>query len=338
MNKALIMTLMVGTHRCVYSGSTGDCIRCGKHHSPHEFQESVCLICGQVCVDHEWDSTTGLCKTCGNMCAHQECSVVDNYQHSCNLCKKIIAHSFQNSECTCGHVCTHEDGYYADGFFSHRCRICNTAFSHVLVPTQDPDTCKICRTCGETRMHECPLADAEMCGTCVVCGDDCGKHMFGIDRCMKCGYKCQHQKMSENCTCVYCGKDLTKPDSTYHVLAEGDDLPYRGSYEYAGNINGQKYYRQYIGSTNGTWTKGEYFLVEFNVLTPTSFGGEYAYTVEGAIFTKNLDSVAINSTLLTGDGKYQIFLVQYSNSGEIIASGRYTSEDCKNMKGRLPGG
>lgn len=90
----------------------------------------------------------------------------------------------------------------------------------------------------------------------------------------------------------------------------------------------------YSGST---WQTGSWYMVHLDIPQISRFGGDYAYTGSGIIFTKSISQFPINPTLLEGNGKFSVSLTQYTLEGEIIASGNYTSADCTNLTGYLPG-
>ena len=73
------------------------------------------------------------------------------------------------------------------------------------------------------------------------------------------------------------------------------------------------------------------YLVRLSINSPTQFGDGYAYTASGYVFALTPDRVAIDSSLLSGSGKYMISLTQYTLAGEKVASGEYTSPDCEDI-------
>ena len=166
-----------------------------------------------------------------------------------------------------------------------------------------------------------------------MCGISCGSHEWSNGKCKKCGYQCHHQ-IDEDSSCEICRLYLSKELAEYNV----HNGIYAGSYVKEGSVNLQEYYLQYVWDNNtSSWIKGKYYLVILKIYQPTQFGGDYAYTVSGAVFTADIKTFAVNPTLLEGDGKYYVSLAQYTLDGKLIASQEnYISNDCQNLEGRLP--
>lgn len=333
MNKQLIMALMTGTHRCSYEDDSGTCARCGKVHDPHSFSQSVCTVCGKVCLDHIWNQN-GRCDVCNYSCPHDLVTDNGSSGHICGICSVTIAHSYSGGVCDyCGAECQHTASpkwYSSD---RHRCPACGLLFPHDWVDLSNIQGCKQCTSCGGTLQHTCPDANAAGCGTCSECGFHCGSHLWSgsSGACRKCGYECKHSNVANN-VCQTCGHIMVHPDADYYVSAG----KYAGSYIYAGSVNGQKYYRQHAWA-NDSWASGTYYLLVLNITTPTQFGADYAYTATGGVFTTNVSSVPIGPTLLEGSGKWRVSLHQYTLDGEHLAGkDNYTSSDCADLSGDLP--
>ena len=331
MNRKLVFALMTGTHRCVFNDDSGICARCHRMHSPHDFCESVCTACGKICADHEWDSATGQCVVCSTDCAHTAFEPGQNSsRHFCLICGKTFLHSYTGGTCLpCGYQCPHATGWRA-GPDGHFCNQCNMLAAHELHLTGLGNACRRCAICGQSVKHECRGATQHACGPCAVCGQSSSAHQFASGICSFCGYECAHPSHS-NYVCDLCYSTVIKSDAAYYVTNSN----YAGSYVFKGTVNGQKYYQQYT-NRGGNWSLGSYYLVVLSVTTPTTFGGDYAYIVSGAVFTTNIDSFPINPSLVEGNGKYNITLKQYTTGGDLAGSKTYTSADCKNLTGLLP--
>ena len=332
MNMPLIMALLAGQHRHRYNDSSGCCSTCGKVHEPHNWVDGSCTVCGFSGCEHDktWvnftasehkcsvckataphnfqfvhgDNTCQECADCGQDIAHSFSDRTAAACGACNVCGEVFdSHIWSNGKCSrCGYKCKHPT---VDG--SHSCSVCGQYIPHVF-----SDSC------------------VDGCGKCDICGVVFDTHTWSGGKCLYCGYECKHSTVS-NGRCDICGTMVVI--GAYYVLSG----IYEGSYVYEGTINGQDYYRQHQYDTkNGKWVTGNYYLVVIDIPTPTQFGGSYAYTGSGAAFVTSVESFPINNTLFSGNGRYNIHLKQYSLDGEYLAEGSYTSDDCKNITGRLP--
>ncbi len=332
MNKKLVFALMTGTHHCVFHDKSGNCSRCGKMHAPHTFWESTCTICGKICAEHQWNN--GKCGICNTPCEHPAYTASGVKTHTCQVCRVALSHSYTNGTCRlCGYKCSHENGWRALES-GHRCKDCNQVIAHDYIIKGSGNgvitgTCRLCTVCGYSKTHYCPDATETLCGTCAICGIPLGAHsfIFGVgtlsSTCSWCGYKCLHPSHTSY-ICDICHKGFRKEDCEYHV----DTTIYAGSYVESGIVNGQRYYKQYVYE-NCEWIPGDYYLVKLNIPTPTVFGGDYAYTASGFVFTSDISSFPISPALVEGTGKYKVSLTQYTLDGKIIASKEdYSSSDC----------
>lgn len=271
----------------------------------------MALLAGQH--RHRYNDTSGSCSTCGKV--HEP-------------------HSWKDGQCqVCGYAgCEHSQGWIEHSTSQHRCKVCGHKEDHILGDFLHGDKyCQSCTVCDFQTKHKFANVTVDKCGMCSVCGDSFTAHSWNNGRCYRCGYECKHPSIDSNQKCNVCG--IVVVTGQYYVL-EGT---YKGSYIYETTINGQSCYRQHqYNSTTGKWEAGGYYLVVISIGTPTSFGGDYSYTGSGAAFVRSIASFPINSTLFSGNGRYKIHLKQYSLDGEYIAEGSYTSEDCKNLTGRLP--
>ena len=272
----------------------------------------LALLAGQH--RHRYNDSSGCCSTCG---------------------KVHDPHIWKDGQCEiCGFAgCEHAEGWKIYNSAQHSCKVCGHKENHILgVFLHDDKYCRSCIECDADFLHSFDKITANSCGTCSECGDSFGSHSWNTDgRCSRCNYKCKHSSIGANLKCNICGKTVVTGD--YYVLSG----TYKGSYIYEGVINGQRYYRRYQYNTaSGEWVAENYYLVVISISTPTQFGGNYAYTGSGAAFVTNVDSFPINNSLFSGNGRYNIHLKQYSLDGEYLAEGSYTSDDCKNINGRLP--
>ncbi len=272
----------------------------------------LALLAGQH--RHRYNDSSGCCSTCG---------------------KVHDPHIWKDGSCEiCGFAgCEHTEGWKIYNSAQHSCKVCGHKENHVLgVFLHDDKYCRSCIECDAGFLHSFDKITANSCGTCSDCGDSFGSHRWNTDgRCSRCNYKCKHSSIGANLKCNICGKTVVT--GSYYVLSG----TYKGSYIYEGVINGQHYYRRHQYNTaSGEWDAENYYLVVINISTPTQFGGNYAYTGSGAAFVTSVDSFPINNSLFSGNGRYHIHLKQYSLDGEYLAEGSYTSDDCKNINGRLP--
>ena len=254
---------------------------------------------------------------------------------NCSACgKEHFPHNWQDGQCvTCGYAgCEHTNGWVRYNSTQHKCKICGHRSEHVRGEFLHGDIyCQNCQDCAIQFKHSFSEITPSKCGTCDVCQDTFSNHTWNNGNCSRCGYTCKHSNVGSDQVCTICGKTVVT--GSYHVLYG----TYKGSYIYAGKINGQSYYRQHQYNTNtGKWDEKTYYLVVISINTPTQFGGDYAYTGSGAAFVTNIDSFPINNSLFSGNGRYNIHLKQYSLSGDFIAEGSYTSDDCTNLIGELP--
>lgn len=251
----------------------------------------------------------------------------------CAACHRVHSpHTYQDGVCTvCGFAgCEHPNGFRDNGSATtHICPICGATQEHSYSFAHNV-YCRICTVCGDKIPHVFPDRDAESCGTCSVCGDTRASHDWdsSTGKCRYCTYQCLHpQGLDDQDICPVCGKHVYLEDERYRVLSG----TYAGSYVYGGLVNRQSYYRQYV-LQDGEFQTGSYQLVRLNITTPTQFGGSYAYTATGFVFTTSAADLPINSTLLEGDGRYNIELKQYDLDGKLLAEGSYTSPDCEDLE------
>lgn len=338
MNQLLLFALMNGSHRHRYTDASGICAACHRPHSPHTFENGVCSVCGFAGCEHpdgfvdNGNELTHVCPVCGATNPHawfQQTTAV-NCQ-ACSVCGATRAHEWENGVCVvCDYSCQHPE--WLPNGNRHKCKICALTAPHELSFAHDYN-CQVCDVCGGTVAHDFPNRTASRCGTCSVCGDTRTSHDWtgATGYCRYCNYECLHpQGVDSQETCPVCGKRVYYPGAEYRVFSG----KYAGSYKYAGTVNSQRYYRQYVW--DGEWVTGVYYLVVLNITTPTQFGGNYAYTGSGAAFVTTIANFPINDTLLEGNGRYQIHLEQYNLDGSFRAEADYTSPDCENLTGVLP--
>lgn len=211
-------------HRHTYEDDSGKCCRCKKEHSPHVFEQSICITCGMTC-NHTWNSLTGECTLCKVSCEHDrnasgECNICgmgcphgtwdpnlgNPYHHTCAVCGKWISHVFEttglSSICrVCGYRCPHS-WYDRNGY--HRCRYCGVEERHSPTYKWYSDFYCKCEGCNLLFDHECYNTTSTNCGTCYHCRRDLGRHSFGDGWCAKCNYICLHPSVSNN-VCNICG-------------------------------------------------------------------------------------------------------------------------------------
>ena len=252
----------------------------------------------------------------------------------CSVCGKMhLPHNWIAGQCTvCGFSgCTHDGPWVDFSAASHRCSVCGKTESHNFQFVHNDSICQQCLECGRTMAHSFANPTSAACGQCDVCGDEFTAHTWSNGKCSRCGYICKHPSVNDDQICDICG--LKVVTGAYYVLSG----IYAGSYIYGGDINNQRYYRQHCYNAEaGQWEAQGYYLVVLNIGSPTQFGGSYAYTCSGAVFVTDPENVPINSTLLSGNGRYNIHLKQYTLDGDFIVEGSYTSDDCKNLEGNLP--
>ncbi|MBS1452223.1 MAG: hypothetical protein HP002_02445 [Lentisphaeria bacterium] len=334
----LIFALMAGTHHHRYTDNSGQCSLCHREHSPHEYENGACTVCGfdgcahpEGCTDLQ--NGTHRCPVCGAVNEHVWfADPTETRCRSCEVCEAEQPHQWQDGVCSrCSYECAHPS-FVLISATQHRCEICNKQFPHDLSFVHEEKSCQYCSICHRSIAHDFSNRNESGCGRCSKCGDTYGTHTWGNGTgiCTRCGYNCTHQTVTNN-VCTTCGYSFIKPDAAYWVLSGS----YAGSYVSAGSVNGQSYYRQYVYS-NGNWVEGSYYLVVLRISSITQFGGNYAYKGSGAVFTTSISNFPINDTLLTGSGKYRIHLEQYELDGTFKAKGDYTSSDCSNLTGRLP--
>ena len=228
-------------------------------------------------------------------------------------------------------ACEHTEGWEYSNSAQHKCKICGHRAEHVLGDfLHEGIYCQSCQDCGAEFKHSFDSPTLSGCGICDVCGDTF-KHIWSDGRCRRCGYKCNHSNVGADWQCNICGVKVA--EESYYV----ESGIYAGSYIFEGQISGQNYYRQHqYDSAAGRWVAKDYYLVVINITTPTQFGGSYAYTGSGAAFVTSVTNFPINDSLFSGNGRYHIYLKQYSLAGEYIAEGSYTSDDCQDITGKLP--
>lgn len=288
----------------------------------HTWENGVCTVCGYTCTHPNGfygpHTDFHYCRICGLQQSHSW--VIDGTGELCRHCTGCDytpGHSFGGGDtCSvCGYKCTHPDWLYGivDGY--HVCSRCDVKEPHTFAQVHEDLTCLKCTVCGAPQKHTFPSITASACGTCSVCGDSFDDHAFN-----------QYTGI-----CNRCGTTLLNPDASYYV----DGGPYEGSYVYAGAVEHSLYYRQTI-LQDGEWVNGQYYMLVLSIFEPTQFGGDYAYTGSGLVFTTSVEDLPINDTLLSGDGKYHVHLEQYELDGTFRAEGDYTSPDCENLSGKLP--
>lgn len=253
----------------------------------------------------------------------------------CSICsQEHNPHDWEDGQCRiCGYSgCEHTEGWINYDSTQHRCKICGQRTAHVRNDFLHEDIyCQSCRDCAAKFKHSFSQMTDNDCGICNTCGDIFGNHIWKGGVCQRCGYQCKHSSINADQICNICSKTVVT--GAYHVFYG----TYKGSYISAGRINGQSYYRQHqYNADTGQWVEKNYYLVVINIKTPTQFGGNYAYTGSGAAFVTSVDSFSINDSLLSGNGRYNIHLEQYSLDGNFIAEGNYTSADCADLSGKLP--
>lgn len=208
-------------HRHTYEDDSGKCCRCKKEHSPHVFEQSICITCGMTC-NHTWNSSTGKCslceiscvhdwnnapecKICGKECPHNTCLPESTTMHRCSDCNTLALHLYRygESECyVCGRTCSHYWWPVGEGFY-HECRHCHAKCYHENATFYSDYSCR-CGNCEMTISHKTYNSTSEKCGTCRFCGSNLGQHDFYEGYCEKCNYKCLHPSVSNN-VCNICG-------------------------------------------------------------------------------------------------------------------------------------
>ena len=339
MNPLLLFVLMAGSHRHRYTDASGICAACHKPHSPHEYENGVCTVCGFAGCEHpdgftdNGNDVTHVCPVCGATNPHAWFpTTTETSCRSCSICGAQRDHTWKNGICSvCSYECLHPSWKMNGG--DHKCTICGTRQSHTLTFLHDY-SCQQCSVCGGKIAHTFPNRNESGCGTCERCGDSHAAHDWSdhSGECRYCRYECLHpQGINDQEICPICGKQVYRAGAQYRVFSG----KYAGSYMYGGVINGQFYYRQWVWK-NGDWAEGSYYLVVLKITTPTQFGGNYAYKGSGAAFVTSVADFPINNTLLEGDGRYHIHLEQYELNGVFRAEEDYTSADCENLTGVLP--
>lgn len=338
MKRQLIFALIAGSHRHRYTDTSGRCAACHRMHSPHKYEEGTCTVCGFAGCDHPNGSDNGngthRCRVCGLSVSHVwEAKPTETRCQRCKACYAEQEHKWDSIKgtCkTCNYECLHPEwNTYKSNATHHFCKICGKAFPHTLVFNDGIVVCQKCSICDYSIWHTFLKPNESNCGTCSKCNKEVYKKhswIFHKGECANCGYKCKHPTVEKD-VCTVCGYSSSKPDAPYEVLSG----TYEGAYAYAGKINEQAYYRQYIYSGD-KWVEGQYYMVVLDIDEPTQFGGEYAYTASGKVFVTSVDNFPINNTLLSGNGKYNVTLKQYTLDGTLKAEGSYTSQDCKDMK------
>ena len=263
------------------------------------------------------------------LCGQHRHTYSDNSGYCFNCGKAHTPHKWKAGTCTiCGFdSCDHQGGFISHSAQHHLCQECRKELDHDFVPVREDIVCLRCSECGLKRPHTFPDKSETQCGTCSVCGAEFGRHSWSnAGTCERCGYSCLHPQGDINAHCTTCGSYI------FSNYIRVKSYEHGGIYVYEGRINNQSYYRKYGYSYDDeNWVSIWSYLVRLSINIPTQFGGDYAYTASGYVFTEFPDRLAIDSSLLRDSGKYMISLTQYTLAGEKVASGEYTSPDCEDI-------
>ena len=266
------------------------------------------LIAGRH--SHNYSQKNGLCDKCGKM---------------------HFPHEFNEGCCSiCGMECNHDNAMEEYNESWHKCSICEMTEAHDLILDDSSNYCMKCSVCGHTIQHTCPDKTESSCGTCSVCGETFSSHAFlSGSECQWCGYECKHPTLDRTSYyCESCKRTIYKGNATWLVTGKNT---YAGSYVHTSSEPGLTFYQRYTYQS-GKWYNDDIYLCKININEPTQYGGKYAYTGTGFVFTRSITNFPVNDTLLSGDGKYKVSLKQYELDGTFRAESSYTSADCANIK------
>lgn len=306
-----------------------ECNNCGMS-LPHNAETKYCehnkccrcRECAQDITKHAFNAD-GLCITCNYQCPHEGTweHVGDAKEHHCSFCGKDEAHKFEMPKTAL--ICKH-------------CATCNFYSRHYFHTGSTT-----CYECEYVCTHDQPLAH----GFCPVCGT----------------LQCQHEHFDTtdytgevHCNNSKCGTTLKRSDDRFFVSSG----KYMGGYRHyrrapipgvnqfqdgKSTITGIRdftQYREVREIENGQLQEVKFaeqrmVLFALDVKTPTNFGGDYNYTVQGLVFSDAGGQLPINAELLQGDGKNIKSFKQYNKDGSLTSQtdGSYKSEDFPQILG-----
>ena len=342
------------THRCPVCNTTQahtitadatkeacfHCDVCGAVYTAHSFSNSVCGSCGYVC-NHagtlvDTNENYHRCTFCGNTALEHTYANTATKEicRTCSGCgRQITKHAFGSAgntkaarTCTkCGYVCTAHT-WSSPSASRHYCSYCNYYEEHTWNNISTEFKCRECSVCGYNI-----TAHSWSNGVCTACGYVCthSRKTYGV--CNICGLQvCSHANTTTDANnqiiCSDCGAVLRYSNDVFYVRTG----TYAGSYRYDSTLKGLKCYAGYKGGTSIT---NGWYLFAMNVTTPTSFDGEFLYTVTGLAFSESKEVFPVNNTLAQGNGKYIKTIKQYEQDGTYKAELKYTSDDFPEISG-----